>query len=83
MVSTCYTQPTASLAKGNFHALMLFSNDEELQAVTEAMHRSFHEGTCEHENYYLLRFLLNPWSLIAGTGEHSVGIGKKTYLFIR
>lgn len=38
---------------------MLFSNDEELQAVTEAVHRLVHrsialEGTCEQEyNYFL------------------------------
>jgi D-lactate dehydrogenase (cytochrome) len=37
---------------GNFHALMLFCNNDELQAVTEAVHRLVHraialEGTCE------------------------------------
>jgi len=50
---------------GNFHALMLFTNKEELQIVTEAVHRLVHraialEGTC--------------------TGEHGVGVGKKEYL---
>jgi hypothetical protein len=37
---------------GNFHALMLFTNDEELRIVTEAVHRLVHraialEGTCK------------------------------------
>lgn len=50
---------------GNFHALMLFKNDEELQTVSAAVHRLVHralslDGTC--------------------TGEHGVGIGKKEYL---
>ncbi|KAF7974083.1 hypothetical protein HWV62_13511 [Athelia sp. TMB] len=50
---------------GNFHALMLFNNDDELHVVTEAVHRLVHraialDGTC--------------------TGEHGVGVGKKEYL---
>lgn len=50
---------------GNFHALMLFSNDEELHTVTDAVHRLVNraislDGTC--------------------TGEHGVGVGKKEYL---
>jgi len=50
---------------GNFHALMLFNNNKELQTVTEVVHRLVHraialEGTC--------------------TGEHGVGVGKKVYL---
>ncbi|KAI0928260.1 hypothetical protein AcW1_005561 [Taiwanofungus camphoratus] len=50
---------------GNFHALILFQNDEELQRVSEAVHRLVHraislDGTC--------------------TGEHGVGVGKKEYL---
>ncbi|KAJ4475788.1 FAD-linked oxidase-like protein, partial [Lentinula aciculospora] len=50
---------------GNFHALILFENDEELPKVTDAVHRLVHraldlDGTC--------------------TGEHGVGIGKKQYL---
>jgi D-lactate dehydrogenase (cytochrome) len=41
-----------TISQGNFHALMLFCNNDELQAVTEAVHRLVHraialEGTCE------------------------------------
>ncbi|KAF8558658.1 hypothetical protein OG21DRAFT_1595268 [Imleria badia] len=51
---------------GNFHALLLFRNDEELKIVQEAVHRMVEraikmEGTC--------------------TGEHGVGIGKREYLY--
>ncbi|TFK29816.1 D-lactate dehydrogenase cytochrome oxidoreductase [Coprinopsis marcescibilis] len=50
---------------GNFHALILFKNEEELKHVEEAVHRLVHralalDGTC--------------------TGEHGVGLGKKQYL---
>ncbi|KAF7359262.1 D-lactate dehydrogenase [cytochrome], mitochondrial [Mycena sanguinolenta] len=50
---------------GNFHALILFRDDKELEAVSEAVHRLVHralalDGTC--------------------TGEHGVGVGKKEYL---
>ncbi|KAJ3776159.1 D-lactate dehydrogenase cytochrome oxidoreductase [Lentinula raphanica] len=50
---------------GNFHALILFENDDELPKVNDAVHRLVHraldlDGTC--------------------TGEHGVGIGKKQYL---
>ncbi|KAI0043783.1 hypothetical protein FA95DRAFT_1498054 [Auriscalpium vulgare] len=50
---------------GNFHALMLFRNNEELEVVKGAVHRLVHraialDGTC--------------------TGEHGVGLGKKEYL---
>ena len=50
---------------GNFHALIIFNNDEELKAVSAAVHRLVHravalDGTC--------------------TGEHGVGVGKKEYL---
>ncbi|KAF8163177.1 FAD-linked oxidase-like protein [Crassisporium funariophilum] len=50
---------------GNFHALILFDRERELQAVSEAVHRLVHraialDGTC--------------------TGEHGVGLGKKEYL---
>ncbi|PAV23748.1 D-lactate dehydrogenase cytochrome oxidoreductase [Pyrrhoderma noxium] len=50
---------------GNFHALILFNNDEELQKVGDCVHRLVHralalDGTC--------------------TGEHGVGVGKKEYL---
>ncbi|KZT29987.1 hypothetical protein NEOLEDRAFT_1054940 [Neolentinus lepideus HHB14362 ss-1] len=51
---------------GNFHALLLFKNDEELEVVRELVHRMVEraialDGTC--------------------TGEHGVGIGKKEYLY--
>ncbi|KAL0070584.1 D-lactate ferricytochrome c oxidoreductase [Marasmius tenuissimus] len=50
---------------GNFHALILFKNDQELKSVEDAVHRLVHraltlDGTC--------------------TGEHGVGVGKKEYL---
>ncbi|KZT11521.1 uncharacterized protein LAESUDRAFT_734347 [Laetiporus sulphureus 93-53] len=50
---------------GNFHALILFMDDKELQKVSEAVHRLVHrairlDGSC--------------------TGEHGVGVGKKEYL---
>ncbi|KAF9033575.1 FAD-linked oxidase-like protein [Panaeolus papilionaceus] len=50
---------------GNFHALLLFTNDEELKVAKAASHRIVMraivlDGTC--------------------TGEHGVGMGKKEYL---
>ncbi|GBE86673.1 D-lactate dehydrogenase [cytochrome], mitochondrial [Sparassis crispa] len=50
---------------GNFHALILFKNDDELKVVGDAVHRLIRraialDGTC--------------------TGEHGVGVGKKEYL---
>ncbi|KAJ7581347.1 D-lactate dehydrogenase cytochrome oxidoreductase [Mycena floridula] len=50
---------------GNFHALILFNDEKELETVSQAVHRLVHraialEGTC--------------------TGEHGVGVGKKEYL---
>ncbi|KAF8120246.1 D-lactate dehydrogenase cytochrome oxidoreductase [Boletus edulis] len=50
---------------GNFHGLILFRDDRELQSVGEAVHRLIYraiamDGTC--------------------TGEHGVGIGKREYL---
>ncbi|TFK85454.1 hypothetical protein K466DRAFT_664480 [Polyporus arcularius HHB13444] len=50
---------------GNFHALLLFTNDEELERARAAVGRMIHralalDGTC--------------------TGEHGVGIGKRDYL---
>ncbi|RPD77337.1 hypothetical protein L226DRAFT_532147 [Lentinus tigrinus ALCF2SS1-7] len=51
---------------GNFHALLLFSNDEELEKARAAVGRMVHraialDGTC--------------------TGEHGVGLGKRDYLY--
>lgn len=50
---------------GNFHAILMFRDDEELERVRGAVHRMVHralllDGTC--------------------TGEHGVGVGKKEYL---
>ncbi|GAA99450.1 uncharacterized protein L969DRAFT_619913 [Mixia osmundae IAM 14324] len=50
---------------GNFHALILFRNDDELKRTRAAVHRMVEraqtlDGTC--------------------TGEHSVGVGKREYL---
>ncbi|KAJ6488913.1 FAD-binding domain-containing protein [Mycena sanguinolenta] len=50
---------------GNFHALLLFKTEEELQKVKDAAHRMVEraialDGTC--------------------TGEHGVGIGKREFL---
>ncbi|TBU40063.1 FAD-linked oxidase-like protein [Dichomitus squalens] len=50
---------------GNFHALLLFRNDEELEKARAAVHRMIEraialDGTC--------------------TGEHGVGMGKREYL---
>jgi D-lactate dehydrogenase (cytochrome) len=49
---------------GNFHALMLFTNDEELRTVTEAVHRLVHraialEGTCEQARRPFPQMMLN------------------------
>jgi FAD/FMN-containing dehydrogenase len=50
---------------GNFHALLAFKSDEELETIREAVNRLVRraialDGTC--------------------TGEHGVGVGKKKYL---
>lgn len=50
---------------GNFHALILFKDEDELRSVGAAVHRLVHraiqmDGTC--------------------TGEHGVGVGKTEYL---
>ncbi|KAF7311529.1 FAD-binding protein [Mycena kentingensis (nom. inval.)] len=50
---------------GNFHALIVFRDDEELEKVTGAVHRMVErairlDGTC--------------------TGEHGVGVGKREFL---
>ena len=56
---------SSHVGDGNCHSLALFSNDEELSIVREAVHEMVErairlEGTC--------------------TGEHGVGLGKKEYL---
>jgi len=54
------------IGDGNFHALLMFRNDEELERARHAVHRMVEralalDGTC--------------------TGEHGVGIGKRKYLY--
>ncbi|OCH88443.1 hypothetical protein OBBRIDRAFT_86159 [Obba rivulosa] len=54
------------IGDGNFHALLMFRNDEELERAKHAVHRIVEralalDGTC--------------------TGEHGVGIGKRKYLY--
>ena len=44
------------LASGNFHALILFTNDEEFQKVSECVHRLVYralalDGTCESASF--------------------------------
>lgn len=58
-------EPLYNTLIGNFHALLAFKSDEELETIREAVHRLIHraialDGTC--------------------TGEHGVGVGKKEYL---
>ena len=69
---------------GNFHGLILFRNDRELQSVSEAVHRLIQraiamDGTCMSPECFI-----DGCSLItlgaSGTGEHGVGIGKTEYL---
>lgn len=75
-----------SLSTGNFHALILFKDDKELEKVSEAVHRLVHraialDGTCKHRKRFLpFHCLKSTVRLIIGTGEHGVGVGKKEYL---
>lgn len=67
---------------GNFHALLLFRNEEELAIARAAVHRMVKraialDGTCKWAN--IVPRLLTTSSM-TGTGEHGVGIGKKEYL---
>lgn len=82
------------LCPGNFHALMLFKDDKELEKVSAAVHRLAHraialDGTCKssspyhyHSSIVSLTMTINlpTISLHIGTGEHGVGVGKKEYL---
>ncbi|KAF7351885.1 FAD-binding protein [Mycena venus] len=63
-VGLTYTM-VGHVGDGNFHALLLFKTDEEMEKVKDAVHRMVRraialDGTC--------------------TGEHGVGIGKREYL---
>jgi len=71
-------------AIGNFHALLLFRHDSEMQQIREAVHRLVHraialDGTCEWHvacKLDIQSFILRH----SGTGEHGVGVGKKQFL---
>lgn len=83
MVRSCLLHPSASdaLPPGNFHALLMFQNDEELSRVHKLVHNLVHralrmDGTCASS----LLLTLTKVSCDAGTGEHGVGVGKKEYL---
>lgn len=73
---------------GNFHALILFRTDEEMEVAKEAVSRMVKraialDGTCR---FFLLLSIMSGTNvtsfviLYIGTGEHGVGIGKKQYL---
>ena len=67
---------------GNFHALILFTTDEEMETAKDAVHRMVErairlEGTCGCRSFPLFTLDLYPFK---GTGEHGVGIGKREYL---
>jgi D-lactate dehydrogenase (cytochrome) len=70
---------------GNFHALILFRDDKELELVTEAVHRLVYralalDGTCTLPDQSRTQLILTM-GFIKGTGEHGVGVGKKEYLY--
>jgi D-lactate dehydrogenase (cytochrome) len=74
---------TSCAFTGNFHALLLFRNEQELDLVSQAVHRLVHraielDGTCEPSN--ILTFCTLLKYALTGTGEHGVGVGKKEYL---
>ena len=73
------------MPEGNFHSFVLFKTDEELDKVSQCVHRLVKraialDGTCKlllctfFTPAYLTEFVLK------GTGEHGVGVGKKEYL---
>ncbi|KAG6886028.1 hypothetical protein C0993_005212 [Termitomyces sp. T159_Od127] len=67
---------------GNFHALMLFRNEEELSTVNDLVHRLVHraialDGTCKPPP---ISNVMYDIYVLTGTGEHGVGVGKKEYL---
>ena len=68
---------------GNFHALILFSNDEEFARARGAVDRMVWraialDGTCEYFRHPLASS--DRLKYAKGTGEHGVGLGKKKYL---
>lgn len=70
---------------GNFHALILFHGEQELVAVSDAVHRLIHramklDGTCQfYSQFCIIQIHQKPLHMI-GTGEHGIGVGKKEYL---
>ena len=70
---------------GNFHALILFDGEQELAAVSDAVHRLVHraiklDGTCQPYTRFFIVEIYQNFLLMIGTGEHGVGVGKKEYL---
>ena len=71
---------------GNFHALLLFKTEEELNTVRGLVHRMVEralalDGTCKQQHPFTTPLLtLKTCAFILGTGEHGVGIGKKEFL---
>src|SRR6266436_4004606 len=76
---------------GNFHSLLLFKTDEELNTVRGLVHRIVEralalDGTCKYPSFSTHTLLVSFPHLenlripIPGTGEHGVGIGKKEFL---
>lgn len=68
---------------GNFHALILFTTDEEFERAKQATDRIVHraielDGTCT-KLAFVVSARINLIVFI-GTGEHGIGIGKKEYL---
>jgi D-lactate dehydrogenase (cytochrome) len=68
---------------GNFHSLLFFKTDEELNTVRGLVHRMVKralalDGTCKYPLPLLT--LKTTCIFIPGTGEHGVGIGKKEFL---
>lgn len=69
---------------GNFHALLLFKTDEELERAHKAAARIVHraismDGTCTSSIHFSSSLFFDMITN-QGTGEHGVGIGKKGYL---
>jgi D-lactate dehydrogenase (cytochrome) len=66
---------------GNVHALILYNNEEEAKIGKELQvkmikHALELDGTCELTHKTLNKTI----HFIVGTGEHGVGLGKKSYL---
>lgn len=79
--------PLTHTKPGNFHALLLFQNEEELGPIRDAVHRMVEraialDGTCMWSGSLGRPYAkLTSFPILEGTGEHGVGIGKKEYLY--